>query len=336
MTGAEAEVKCGEWDTASDLEEDYNVTLPIVKISVHPDFNISRGEQNSQFVVADIATIHVSDDNFEAQSRAHHINPACLPIQPLSDTAPAVHSGWSIPPPRDYLTAHVPAYLDVFQHFSKQWHNSMNLTKCEDPKIVQQLGGYDPYTLNHPTNSYYPPGTICAVEKEGEFCPTSGESGSPLMVKNDDGRMVAEGISSFIKVLKILLFSILLRVGGAMIKYLKKIFKTSYSAVLFLNSTKTAFMTFHSCVNDRIIPPCIRSCLAICPGSQLNTIWSTNTYILTLPVKLAMASSLRPLQRNVGQTLSIMSQTGKMAQKPPAFFHSLSTESFTLPASWTS
>ena len=218
MTGAEAEVKCGEWDTASDLEEDYNVTLPIVKISVHPDFNISRGEQNSQFVVADIATIHVSDDNFEAQSRAHHINPACLPIQPLSDTAPAVHSGWSIPPPRDYLTAHVPAYLDVFQHFSKQWHNSMNLTKCEDPKIVQQLGGYDPYTLNHPTNSYYPPGTICAVEKEGEFCPTSGESGSPLMVKNDDGRMVAEGISSFIKVLKILLFSILLRVGGAMIK----------------------------------------------------------------------------------------------------------------------
>ena len=54
--------------------------------------------------------------------------------------------------------------------------------------------------MTYPSNSYYPPGTVCAVEKEGKFCPTGGESGSPLMVTDDEGRMVAEGINSFIKV----------------------------------------------------------------------------------------------------------------------------------------
>ena len=183
--------------------------LPIEKITVHPDFNISRGEQNSQFVASDIATIHVSDENFEAQSRTHNINPACLPANNhLNRTA--IHSGWSKPPPLDHVTANAPAYEEYYGEFSKQWHYSMNFTKCEDPKtylgsvaqtVGETEGGETP--LTYPSNSYYPPGTVCAVEKEGKFCPTSGESGSPLMVKDDDGRMVAEGIHSFIKVLKI-------------------------------------------------------------------------------------------------------------------------------------
>ena len=198
MTGAEAEVKCGEWDTATDTEEDYHVILPIEKITVHPDFNISRGEQNSQFVASDIATIHVSDENFEAQSRTHNINPVCLPTQPLLNTASAVHSGWSKPPPLDYVTTNAPLYQEFYGEFSKQWHYLMNFTKCEDPKTYANSGT----PLNYPSNSYYPPGTVCVVEKERNFCPTSGESGSPLMVKDVEGRMVVEGINSFIKVLK--------------------------------------------------------------------------------------------------------------------------------------
>ena len=98
MTGAEAEVICGEWDTATDTEEDYNVILPILNITVHPDFSISRGEQNSQFVADDIATIHVNDENFEQQSQTYKIYPACLPSnEPLSNVG--IHSGWSKPPP---------------------------------------------------------------------------------------------------------------------------------------------------------------------------------------------------------------------------------------------
>ena len=198
MTGADAEVKCGEWDTATDTEEDYDVILPILKITVHPDFNISRGEQNSQFVANDLATIHVSDDNFEAQSRTHNINPICLPSNNRSITR-AVHSGWSKPPPLDYVTTHVPWYLEVFGEFSKQWHYSMQIRKCKDPQTHYRTGA----PMKYPSNSYYPPGTVCAVEREGKFCPTSGESGSPLMVTDDEGRMVVEGINSFTKVLKI-------------------------------------------------------------------------------------------------------------------------------------
>ena len=86
----------------------------------------------------------------------------------------------------------------------------MNITKCEDPKTHKYDGIYEDYiyTLNYPSDSYYPPGTVCAVEREGKFCPTSGESGSPLMVTDDEGKIVAEGINSFIKVLKIWEFEI--------------------------------------------------------------------------------------------------------------------------------
>ena len=71
-----------------------------------------------------------------------------------------------------------------------------SLSKCEDPKTEFWTG----VPLKYPTKSYYPPGTVCATEVLGEFCPTGGESGSPLMVTDNEGRMVAEGINSFIKV----------------------------------------------------------------------------------------------------------------------------------------
>ena len=179
--------------------------LPIEKLKVHPTFNISRGEQNSQFVADDIATIHVIDENFELQSQTHNIYPACLPTQPLADTEagiPAVHSGWSKPPPLEYVTTYAPLHLEYYSEFSKQWHYSMKITTCADPTTYLFSGE----SLNYLTNSYYPPGTVCAVEREGEFCPTSGESGSPLMVTDDEGRMVAEGIHSFIKVFMIIFF----------------------------------------------------------------------------------------------------------------------------------
>ena len=194
ITGAEAEIICGEWDTATDAEEDYNVILPIQKIIVHPDFNISRGEENSQFVASDISVIQVDDRNFEAQSRKHKIYPACLPSHnPL--ITKAIHSGWSKPPPKDYVTTYAPHYEKFYGAFSKQWHHSMEITKCGDPQTYFWTG--DP--LKYPTNSFYPPGTVCATEILKEFCPTSGESGSPLMVRDDQGRMAVEGIHSFIK-----------------------------------------------------------------------------------------------------------------------------------------
>ena len=65
MTGADVEVLCGEWDTATDTEEEYNVILAIAKITRHPGFNITRGEANSQFVSDDLGKAFKNDIHFE-------------------------------------------------------------------------------------------------------------------------------------------------------------------------------------------------------------------------------------------------------------------------------
>ena len=139
--------------------------------------------------------IHIrEDDNFEEKSELHKIYPACLPTQAMTATN-GIHSGWSTPPPRDYVESFVPAYLEVYHHFSKQWHYNMDIVTCRDPLDNFWSG----VPLNYPTDSYYPPGTICATEIQNEFCPTSGESGSPLMVQDSQSRYVASGLKSFIK-----------------------------------------------------------------------------------------------------------------------------------------
>ena len=59
----------------------------------------------------------------------------------------------------------------------------------------------DDYQFKEPTETFYPPGVVCAIEKNLHICPTSGESGSPLMSQGSDSynRVTTEGILSFIK-----------------------------------------------------------------------------------------------------------------------------------------
>ena len=48
MSGSDAEVLCGEWETgetpSSVSGEPYNIVLPITSIVRHPDYTISRGD----------------------------------------------------------------------------------------------------------------------------------------------------------------------------------------------------------------------------------------------------------------------------------------------------
>ena len=87
----------------------------------------------------------------------------------------------------------------------------MSLTECRDPSQYFSAFGPTGVNLTFPTNSYYPPGTVCAREKRFEFCPTSGESGSPLMVEDEEGRFTAIGVNSFIKGCSAFSFALRLR-----------------------------------------------------------------------------------------------------------------------------
>ena len=120
----------------------------------------------------------------------HQLYPACLPLEE-SNNYDAIHSGWSTPPPIEYLWKYAPLYVPFHEDFFKQWHHRMYITECRDP----------PISSNFPTDTYYPPGLICANEDTLSFCPTSGESGSPLMVKEKPRpeRYAAKGILSFTK-----------------------------------------------------------------------------------------------------------------------------------------
>ena len=85
------------------------------------------------------------------------------------------HSGWSTPPTVSYIQQYAPLYLGFYDDFQKQWHYKMEETECRDPNPLND----EIFSSNvmFPTDTYYPPGLICAKEFQRQFCPTSGESG---------------------------------------------------------------------------------------------------------------------------------------------------------------
>ena len=135
MTGEDAEIICGEWETGptpmDDSGEEYNVILPIKKITIHPNYTISRGELNSQFVANDLAVFFVKDE--QLKQNENKIVPICLPSSTHQFPTTSVHSGWSSPPPIDFLNQSLPSFVPYHQQFYKQWHHIMNVTKCQDP-----------------------------------------------------------------------------------------------------------------------------------------------------------------------------------------------------------
>ena len=203
MTGDDAEIICGEWQTgpiSTDSGERYNVILPIKNIIRHPDYEIVRGEESSQYVSADLAVFMV-DDTKLTYPAYRGIYPACLP-KSANQLENGIHSGWSAPPPADFLENSVDICTDCDtgyqlyeEDFRKQWHYNMSISVCKDPDVDY----YYKTKYQFPTNSFYPKATICAAEVSKRFCPTSGESGSPLMTKVN-GRFTAVGLQSFVKV----------------------------------------------------------------------------------------------------------------------------------------
>ena len=68
--------------------------------------------------------------------------------------------------------------------------------KCEDPTQTIKFGA----DIKYPSNTYYPPGTVCARDFTVHSCFTTGDSGAPLMVEDtSDDRLYVEGLLSFTK-----------------------------------------------------------------------------------------------------------------------------------------
>ena len=199
MTGEHAEIVCGEWQTNTNGVEDFNILLPIEEIVRHPDYQIVRGEENSQYVSADLAVFKVDDTQLRRTKQK--VYPACLPKYD-DEQSYAIHSGWSATPPdeffRDQLSFNTnppttDGYYNHIGEFRKKWHFNMTVDTCRDPELDRSENVYQ-----YPTNSFYPKATICATDIEYKFCPTSGESGCPLMSKKSE-RFEATGIQSFTK-----------------------------------------------------------------------------------------------------------------------------------------
>ena len=202
MTGDDVEILCGEWETGDTprvlSDERYNVLLPIKDIVRHPNFNTSEGA--GPIGGSDIAVFKVDDSSIQSKASSLRLNPICLPNKekekPGKQTG--IHTGWSKPPPFHFVEERAEGYLPFYRDFFKQWHYKMDiLPKCQDP----QLDGVAALPLQFPSNTFYPPGTVCATDFSSQSCFSTGDSGSPLMLteKTRPMRFYAEGILSFVK-----------------------------------------------------------------------------------------------------------------------------------------
>ena len=130
----------------------------------------------------------------------NQIYPSCLPTSRPKNTSHGVHSGWSNSPPFYFVQSNAPLFTPYYRDYAKQWHYKMDFVECEDPNSFESL--VVNYTHKFPSNTFYPPGVVCAKETNNLLCPTSGESGSPLMTQDNNdafNRFTTDGILSFVK-----------------------------------------------------------------------------------------------------------------------------------------
>jgi len=199
MTGEDSIILCGEWDSSQAAMnvsgERYNVNLIVLEIVRHPGFNPAIGPIGGNDVVV------FKVDNTILQNEVdfnRHLWPACLPSQTSESPITGVHAGWSVPPPFAFIQNQASGFAPFYNDFYKQWHHKMDiLDTCEDPKNAVTCGR----PLRFPSNTTYPAGTVCAKDTTRQSCFSTGQSGSPLMVKNadDPNRYSIDGILSFVK-----------------------------------------------------------------------------------------------------------------------------------------
>ena len=194
MTGEHAEILCGEWQTGDlspeDSQEEFNILLPILEILRHPDYTL--GSSGQAYLANDVAVFKVDDRELSTATAQERVYPACLPLE-TPGAEEGVHAGWTNPPPLEYVQEVAPGYERLYPEFLKQWHYKMKLTACQD--VYNDI-----FPSLSTTRTFYPPGTVCARDKTNSSCFYSGNSGSPLMLREQarPERFYVEGLLSYI------------------------------------------------------------------------------------------------------------------------------------------
>ena len=156
MTGDDAEIICGEWETGTvppnKSGEKYNVVMNIKEVIRHPDYSVNIN--SSAYLANDIAVFKVNDKMLSKFHQIWKIYPACLPTGKRSSTE-GFHSGWSSPIPFNILRKYAPGFTKVYRDFFKQIHYKMEIfERCADDNYF--IGSPDP--VFSPTDTFYPPG----------------------------------------------------------------------------------------------------------------------------------------------------------------------------------
>ena len=194
MDPKEVVILCGEWEAGPTpqnfSDEKYNVVLQVEDIIRHPDFEAEVGVEGGN----DIAVFKVNNAGLK-DSSAKDINPICLPEPSRPAPKEGFHSGWSTPPKLYYFREFGEGFLPFVADTFKQWHYKLAIDEeCKNPTRSEVLSA----NISYPSTANYPPGLICAKDVTGRFCPNDGDSGAPMMVKNNDGRFYMEGHLSFL------------------------------------------------------------------------------------------------------------------------------------------
>ena len=71
-----------------------------------------------------------------------------------------IHSGWSYPPSREYLSNYASGFTPYYRDFQKQWHYNFTVVECRDPYIGFGLNNTFMFADDpSASDSFYPPGT---------------------------------------------------------------------------------------------------------------------------------------------------------------------------------
>ena len=181
-------IVCGEWSTAEEPElysREDEVVLAVTKITNHPKYSAEQGPGEGH----DIAVYHVDDMKLRADGVVGErgVFPACLPDpDQVAVATRGIFASFKDPIP---LYAYYNFDIDrtVKRYRADELilrHTRMDIVECADPPWMA-------------SNSFYPEGSVCALDPSTESCLDTGDSGSGLVMPRGDGSFAWVGALSY-------------------------------------------------------------------------------------------------------------------------------------------